>query len=172
MGSGLGIASATLAQEKRNLAEQARSGETKHRRRPRPSGMDWSAAATTGELRAKPGESAVPTDSLDDEAWIEQRRARRRARAEMRKEEREMHWPTHPYVRADVTWPPFKQYHDKIIVPAPQAEVIDGPLPAFLTGSSRLCRLAKQGHWGSLLGKPTERLTPSDKCEVQESLSH
>eukprot|EP00746_Dinoflagellata_sp_MGD_P167184 gnl/MRDRNA2_/MRDRNA2_97612_c0_seq1.p1 gnl/MRDRNA2_/MRDRNA2_97612_c0~~gnl/MRDRNA2_/MRDRNA2_97612_c0_seq1.p1 ORF type:complete len:382 (+),score=89.36 gnl/MRDRNA2_/MRDRNA2_97612_c0_seq1:60-1205(+) len=164
MGSGLGAASAKLAEE-RSLAEQRECEPSKEfRRRP------WAGTAARSAVSAETDVLANKTatlDSLDDEAWIEQRRARRRARGEMRKEEREMHWPSHPYVRADVTWPPFKKYHDKIIVPAPQTEIIDAPLPAFLSGSSRLCRLAKQGHWGSLLCKPTERLTAADKREVQ-----
>lgn len=154
-------------QQEYRLADQPREEERRMLRR-RPYGPATAAGTDSEKPSPKLDDSAAPTDSLDDEAWIEKRRAGRKARIVMRKGEREMHWPSLPYTRADVTWPPFKEYHNKIVVPAPQTEIIDAPLPEYLKGGSRLCRLARQGHWGSLLGKPTERLTVSDKLEVQE----
>merc|ERR1712118_116108 len=117
MGSGLGAARAQLAAERR-AAEQARSESSQRRSWARTPGSSTASATPSAEAK-----DSATLDSLDDEAWIEQRRARRSARGEMRKEEREMHWPSYPYTRPDVTWPSFKQYHDKIIVPAPQTEI-------------------------------------------------
>lgn len=160
LGAGLGAAVSDLAEQQsviQRRKEEALRAEWRVRP-PLPRNGGESAREVSDASRAD-------TDALDDESWIAQRRMHRRNRLQMRKEESEMHWPVVKHERTEPVWPPlerFAQCIDKAYNLKKSHDCFDSkdtavPLPRFLTADTRLARLARRGHWSSLLGEAHEK---------------